>query len=582
MIFKHCIARVIPLVGLGSGCFPGPILFQNETQGIEHVPSPSVEYEQRGYWNDSCKFMDDLCLLCPIWKEGLERTAHERDMSKDSVSSRITRNILWNITGQGWLLVVSFFTMPFIIRSLGVELYGIYVLIGIIVDYFSFLQFGVVDASVKHMTEHLARGEKRQVQETFWTGLCSQSVIGLAGTVMIFWLSGFLVERVFRVPAELVATARLAIEIGSIGFLLSLAIGMMNGVIRTVGRFDILNLTGITLGSLQTGTAVALLCMGGSLIEIILSNLCIQLLCLATLAVCAKRLLPVSTPPAWSTGMMKRLLRFGGFLTLSGAMAPILTNIEKMFLTALHSVASLTYYYVPFSLASRLGILPSSFSSVLFPAYSHFQAAEHAGSSRALHFRSTLYLLYLSSAPMLFFLFFGRDFLAWWVGADFAAASTGILIILGLAGLVNAMAYPSITLLNGAGRPHIPAAFHVGETVLYIPVCYALIVAYGLTGAAVAWLLRVLLDTLLLQVAACRLLGVPLRVWYLDILSRGLPPLLACALMLWGLRELRLEVLAPVNLMGCLVVCILYGYVFWAKILDGKAREAFMGLAQRS
>jgi hypothetical protein len=92
----------------------------------------------------------------------------------------------------------------------------------------------------------------------------------------------------------------------------------------------------------------------------------------------------------------------------------------------------------------------------------------------------------------------------------------------------------------------------------------------------------VLLDTLLLQVAACRLLGVPLRVWYLDILSRGLPPLFACALMLWGLRELRLGVLAPVNLMGCLVICILYGYVFWAKILDGKARKAFMGLAQRS
>ena len=503
-------------------------------------------------------------------------------MPAESLAQRISRSILWNITSQGWLLLLTFLATPFMIRRLGVELYGIYILVGILVDYCSFAQFGIVDASVKYITEQLARGERRRVQETFWTAMLSQAAIGFAGTMIILSLTAFLVDLVFRVPEGLVREARLAVAIGAVSFPLSMIIGVTTGTLRAVGRFDLLNIAGILWGTLQTGAAVALLWSGQSLSAILFSNLCIQLLYLVMLGAFARRLLPVELPPAWSTAEMIRLLRFGGFLTVSGIVGPILTNIEKMFLSAIHSVSALTYYHVPFSLVSRMAVIPSSFSSVLFPAYSHFQGKQDVEANRSLHRRSTLYLFYLFGAPLLFFIFFGREFLAWWMGPDFAETSTVILMILAGAGLVNALAYPSITLLNGTGRPYIPAATHVIETVVYIPVCYGLIVAHGLTGAASAWFFRVFLDMLLLQAASCRCLGQSLTKWYRDLLSQGLPPLLACGLTLWGIRELRLEVLAPANVIGCLLVAAFYGYMFWMKILDGKARESVIGHAKRS
>ncbi len=509
-------------------------------------------------------------------------TTKQKKMTAESFSRRITRNILWNIAGQGWLMLMTFLATPFMIGRLGIELYGIYVLVGILVDYFSFMQFGIVDASVKYMTERLARGEPRRVQETFWTTMLSQAVIGFAGALTILALSAFLVDHVFRVPEGLAQEVRLAVAIGAATFPLSMVTGVMTGTLRAVGRFDLLNMIGIVWGTLQTGAAVVLLWSGLSLAALLFSNLCIQLLCLVTLGIAAGRLLPVAMPPAWSTAEMKRLLRFGGFITVSGIVGPILTNIEKIFLSSIRTVSALTYYHVPFSLVSRMAVIPSSFSSVLFPAYSHFQGKNDMEANRSLHLRSTLYLLYLFGAPLLFYVFFGRDFLAWWIGPDFAEASSAILIILAAAGLVNAVAYPSITLLNGAGMPHIPAAFHVIETVIYIPVCYGLIHAYGLIGAATAWSLRVVLDMLLLQAASCRYLGLSIPQWYFDVLSRGLPPLLACGLALWGIRELRLEVLAPANVIGCLLVAAFYSYIFWVKILDGRARESVIGILQRS
>lgn len=503
-------------------------------------------------------------------------------MPAETFARRLSRNILWNITGQGWLLLMTFLATPFLIHRLGVELYGIYVLVAVLVDACSFAQFGIPDASVKYISERLARGEHRGVQETFWTAMLSQAAAGLAGAAMILSLTAVIVDHVFRVPEGLVPEARLAVAIGAMSFALSMIAGVAAGMIRAVGRFDLLNMAGVLWGTLQTAAAVVLLWRGQSLSAILVSNLCLQLMYLATIGLLACRLLPVTLPPAWNTGELIRLLRFGGFLTVSGFVAPILTNLEKMFLSAIHSVAALTYYYVPFSLVSRLAVLPSSFSSVLFPAYSHFQGKRDMEANRALLLRSTLYLFYLYGAPLLFFLFFGREFLGWWLGPDFAERSTILVVILAGAGLVNALAYPSVTLLNGLGKPHIPASFHVLEAVLYIPVCYGLITANGLTGAASAWFFRVLLDMLLLHGAACRCLGQSQAGWYRALLSRGLPPLVACGLTLWGIRELRLDALAPANVIGCLLVAGFYGYTFWAKILDEKARESVIGPAKGS
>ena len=176
-------------------------------------------------------------------------TTEERKMPVESFSRKITRNILWNIVGQGWLVLLTFLATPFMIHRLGVELYGIYVLVGILVDYFSFMQFGIVDASVKYMTERLARGEPRRVQEIFWTAMLSQTAIGLAGALMILALSAFLVDHVFRVPEGLAQEARLAVAIGAASFPLSMVTGVTTGTLRAVGRFDLLNMTGIVWGN---------------------------------------------------------------------------------------------------------------------------------------------------------------------------------------------------------------------------------------------------------------------------------------------------------------------------------------------
>ncbi|MFH1258744.1 MAG: flippase [Elusimicrobiota bacterium] len=504
---------------------------------------------------------------------------------EQGLSQKIIRNILWNFAGQGWMLLIAFFSTPFIVHHLNVNLYGVYTLSGIVVGYFGFLQLGLGSASVKYISQYLVRREEEKIRKVFWSCIYVYLFMGLLGTVLIAFSAKILVEKLFNIPADLESIAIFTLRISSIGFLISMLSAAIWGVIRALERFDILNRIGVLMGTCQIGLTVLLLILGLSLKEIIVSNLIVQIINVYICWIFVKRLLPFLIKPAWNFNTLIQLLKYGGFVTISGVANPILINIEKVFLTMFRPIANLTYYSVPYSLMGSISIIPAAFSGVLFPAYSRFHSSDEKHINKDLHYRGTLFIFFLYFFPAIFFIIFGQSFLNLWIGTDFAQRSAKILIILVFAGLINAVSSPSITILQGIGKPQIPAIFHVIETVLYLPTAYFLIYKYGGVGAAFAWFLRVLLDTILLNKASCKLLNINLLLWYRSLLYRIFPPVLLCSLLLWCLNRFNLSLLNFFNLGGILFVFVLYVYIVWKWGLDNIARsrirEFFSNLVKR-
>jgi hypothetical protein len=58
----HCKSHSLGRSGIGLFSRPHPVP-ERDSRYRKYAPSPSVEHDSRGCWNDSCKFMDDLCLL---------------------------------------------------------------------------------------------------------------------------------------------------------------------------------------------------------------------------------------------------------------------------------------------------------------------------------------------------------------------------------------------------------------------------------------------------------------------------------------------------------------------------------------
>jgi O-antigen/teichoic acid export membrane protein len=359
-------------------------------------------------------------------------------------------------------------------------------------------------------------------------------------------------------------------------------LGLIANTFQALERFDILNRLGVIFVTLQTIAVVLLLKWGFSLTEVITSNVIISLVNFLVYSGYLIKLLPFLKNPSWDLGIVKQLFKFGGFVSISSVVSPLLINSEKIFLSIFRPLASLTYYYVPFSIVNRLSMIPSAFSSVIFPAFSFLQGLNKKEANKELHYRSTLYIFFFYIYFAAFFIVFGAKFFSLWLGDDFARNSSTILTILVLAGLANAIAWPSLVALQGLGKPHVPAIFHSIEIIIYLPCAFILISKFGTIGAAVAWLIRVLTDALLLHTASCNVFGENIFKWYYDLLYRAITPLAICILSFYWLRTLDLPLLSFFSIAAIFFSMLIYTYIVWKYGLDnfgrGKAVEFLRNL----
>ncbi len=492
----------------------------------------------------------------------------------------VTKSVLWNFAGQGCILLISFFATPFILHKLDVNLYGIYMLVGAAMGYLGFLQLGLGPASVKYIAEYLAKKQETKIRSAFWSCITIYVVLGLLAVLTVFCSAEFVIVRFFKIQPAFSGTAVLALKLGALEFLVTMISAVVSGIMRSLNRFDMLNRVEVSLYAAQIALSVTVLLLGYSLPALIAVNICVKAIGIFVYWSFACRYLPFLSKPYWEKSSLYELLKFGGFITVSQVLSPILNNVEKIFLSSLRSVASLAYYSVPASLIARASVIPYSFSSVLFPVFSYSWAEGNKRLNQELHYRSSLYIIHIYAFFMVFFIVFGESFLTSWVGRDFAQKSAGILAVIAVSGLFSTAAYPSLAVLQGMGRPIIPAAFSLVEVIIYLPCSYFLIGKFGTLGAAYVWLGRVFVDMFLLQRASCRFLEQKLWHWYANILRRILLPVCCGFGLFYILRKLSFDFISPANILGCLSVLVVYLGLVWLWGLDLSERRQITAIAK--
>ncbi|MEO7247735.1 MAG: oligosaccharide flippase family protein, partial [Novosphingobium sp.] len=191
----------------------------------------------------------------------------------------------------------------------------------------------------------------------------------------------------------------------------------------------------------------------------------------------------------------RALISFGGWMTLSSLISPILAALDRFLIGSMLGVRQVSHYSVPYQLSERAMFVPSALLQALFPRIS---GAPDAASARDLSRRGLYAVAALCAPPMIFGTLFMHPFLTLWISRDFAAAASfiGQIILTGF--WINALGYACYTHLTAVGQPRLLAMAHVIEIVPYCALLFALLGWLGLSGAAIAFAVRVAADDLLL------------------------------------------------------------------------------------
>lgn len=425
-------------------------------------------------------------------------------LAPEAPGPRLVRNTVLNLFGQLLPLLVGVATLPVIVRHLGDARFGVLGLVWAVHGYMGVLDLGLGRATTKYVAELLARGGHAELRRVATLSVAAQTALSLVGAGVLALATPTLVEHLLGVPEALRAEGQGAFYAlaASVPFVvLSLS---LRAILEAAQRFDLVNL-------IRTPTSAAMFLvpavaapLGASLPEIVLLLLTLRIASSWATAALVPRAIPGfrwDLRPSWS--VLRPLMRYGGWVTVSNVVNPVLVGGERFILAGLAGVAAVAYYAAPYEAVTRLLIVPASLTAALFPALSVPAYEADPGRLRFLVVRAHRIILLALALPLALLAGFAADLIGAWLGPEYAA-SVAVTQILLVGVLVNSVAQvPSVYLL-GQGRPDLPARFHLLELPLYLIAAWALVTGMGVTGAALAWSARVIVDGALLWAALCR------------------------------------------------------------------------------
>jgi O-antigen/teichoic acid export membrane protein len=487
-------------------------------------------------------------------------------------SDTLARNALLNFAGQAIPLLVGLISIPIFVRSIGTERFGLLSLAWVILGYFSIFDLGLGRSTTKFIAEALGKSEDHKIPQILWSAVIMQTILGTIGGVVLVCITPVLIEHILKIPLHLMAEAKLMFQMLSLGIPIVLVSASFSGSLEAKQRFGLLNAVRI-----PSSITAYLLPLVGVYFGLRLPGFVILILIARTGTLLALIMLSIRVFPSIKRGSkslayLPRLFAFGGWLTVSNVISPILVYLDRFMIASLVSMAAVAYYTAPYEAVSRLVIFPVSLTMSLFPAFSTLKGRGSHEMIVKIFFRSLKYELLALGPVVLILILFAGKILQAWLGSDFAVESKIALQILALGVLVNSLAFIPFALIQGVGRPDLTAKFHLIEFVLYLGIAFIFISRWKIIGAAVAFTLRASIDAIFLFIAAfkiCRFTRSSLRANGLGISIIAVSLLLATMLLfaaLIGNIPLFIQAIFFVVL-GCI-----YSWLVWRRVLDSQDR----------
>jgi len=488
-------------------------------------------------------------------------------------SSLLAKNVALNFIGQMIPLVIAVLTMPYVIHGLGPERFGILSIAWIVLGYFSMFDLGLGRSTTKFVAEALGKGETERISPIVWTSLISQLVLGIMGGIIWALITPFLVERVLNIPPELIGETRTTLYLLSFSILIIICSISLRGVLEAGQRFDLVNAVSIPgTSSIFIMTAAGIFFgfgLPGIVVLLIISR---AVTALVYLKLCI-RIYPNIRQVAIDANLLKALFTFGGWVTVCSIIGQIMSYADRFFIGMLLPIANVGYYSVSADMLTRLGALPGSFAKTLFPAFSSVQADQEK--LKQLYTRSLKYILLVVGPVVVVFITFSEDLLHIWLGTQWSSKTTIVFQILSVGLLFNSLSIISGNLFDGLGRPDLRAKIFISYILPYLLLLWLLTEQFGISGAALAFTLRAIFNSIVFFYFGWRITNLSRDVirdnrLYHGIMSYSGLVLITYVLLLLIEKTFFFQSIA-------IVICLLFFFiVIWKFVLDSEDKKPLL------
>ncbi len=418
----------------------------------------------------------------------------------------LLRNVVMNFAGQGLPMIVALFAIPILIKSLGIDRFGVLTLIWVVVGYFSLFDIGLGRTLTKLVAENIGKGQEKKIPSLIGTALMLMGGVSLVGVILLLFLTPWLVNPILNIPGFLRYEASVVFYILAFSIPIVITTTGLRGILEAYQRFDIVNAIRIPMGLFTFLGPLAVLPFSKSLVAVVSVLVLGRMIACIVHLICCFFILPrLKKDIDIERSLIRPMISFGGWLTVSNIVGPLLLYADRFFIASLISVSAVAYYTTPYEMTIKLLIIPGAILGVMFPAFSS-SFSNNSLHAKYLYNQTMKYISFIMLPIVGLICYFSKQGLALWLGADFASNSFRVAQLLTIGVLINSYGHISQSLIQATGRPDITAKLHMFELPSYLIYLKILVSSYGIIGASFAWVIRVSISTIALSFIASRIL----------------------------------------------------------------------------
>lgn len=395
---------------------------------------------------------------------------------------------MYNIAGQGLVLLITFAAIKAAFSKLGADALGIiYFTQAMSVTLTSALDLGLGSTTVREIAALSAQGS-RGVTEFVRTASLFYWCLYLALALSIYLVAPFIVARWITLDTLAPDTATSAVRILGAGGLLALPKSLYASVMRGVERMEFNNSIDVVMALVQQGGTVALILTGGSLVKVAWYQSAALGAGIVAYLVLTARFVPYQAlVPAVYREVIARNYRYCSRAAAISLFGTVHQQADKVITSRVLPIALFGYYTVAWGLASRVTLITGAIGQAAFPSMTAlFNVGAHDNLSKR-YWKLNDIICYGMVPLFMIIPFAAGPLFSLLLQPSAAAVLLLPSALLSLGFYLNSTLLAPHVLSLATNRPGITARLNAYAVCITLPLAVLLVKAYGMNGAALSW-----------------------------------------------------------------------------------------------
>lgn len=417
---------------------------------------------------------------------------------KSSADKQLKIGAILSYTAIFINIVAGLIYTPWMVRKIGDSDYGLYTLANSLITLF-LVDFGLSSATSRYLSKYRAEGNQEKIDN--FLGAIYKLYLIITSVIFVVLLSVyFFIDVIYTnlTPSEL-EKFKIVYIISASFAVINFPFVTFNGILTAYEKFIPLKLADIIYRVLfVVSTAIALI-LGYGLYALVALHALLGLLIILYKFVVIKKSVPIAVNFSYSDGLTyKEIFSFSIWVTVDTLAQRLIFNITPSILGIVADTTAIAIFGIITTIEAYIYTVISAINGMFMPKISNIIQNDEK-QLNPLFLKVGKYLYALNGVIVVGFFVIGREFIDLWIGADYALAYWGILLVIIPGMFYNPLQIANTTMI-ATKKVNIRAYVTISIGLINIFLSFLLSSRFGVIGACFSIFISYILRAIVLNI----------------------------------------------------------------------------------